>query len=101
MITFSAYGGGHYVNIVQNHFDFHGEGEFLLMELHPERSQLQVLKRRVVHRRYSVHVSCAFGEPGRFAYQVSLVFNSQNCNYDKTVVTNYIMLYHISTKAPM
>ena len=67
----------------EGEFDIHTEGEFLLMEIGPERSQLQGILNR--WRRGSnpngpaVHVSFAFGEPGSFAYQVSLVFVKGCC----------------------
>ena len=74
----TAYGIGdpHYRAVTGRRFDFHGDGEFLLLEIGPERSQLQgILSRlRRSRRGVAVHRSFAFGEPGRFAYQVSVMF---------------------------
>ena len=76
----TAHGTGdpHYRAVTGRRFDFHGDGEFLLLEIGPECSQIQgILSRRRRSRRdVAVHRSFAFGEPGRFAYQVSLVFLS-------------------------
>ena len=77
LILFSAIGWGdpHYIDVTRHKFDYHGEGEFLLIEIGPECSQLQgVLSKLGRSRRgVAVHTSFAFGEPERFAYQVSLV----------------------------
>ena len=74
----TAHGTGdpHYRAVTGRRFDFHGDGEFLLLEIGPERSQIQgiVSRLRRSRRGAAVHRSFAFGEPGRFAYQVSLVF---------------------------
>ena len=70
-------GDPHYLDIAQNYFHFHGKGEFLLMEIGPERSQLQGFLRRTWPlenpKDVTGHMSFAFGEPGHFAYQVSIV----------------------------
>ena len=71
--TAHGWGDPHYRDVTGRHFDYHGDGEFLLLEVGPERSQLQgVLSRlRRSTRGVAVHRSFAFGEPGKFAYQVS------------------------------
>ena len=77
-------GDPHYRAVTGRRFDFHGDGEFLLLEIGPERSQLQgILSRlRRSRRGVAVHRSFAFGEPGRFAYQVSLVLRNNKKRYD-------------------
>ena len=81
MIFLTAYGTGdpHYQNVLLESFDIHGDGEFLLLELmSPERSQLQAIIKTLdipdIDDKPAIHISFAFGEPGTFAYQVSLLF---------------------------
>ena len=78
---FAGHGWGdpHYRDVTGRYFDFHGDGEFLLLEIGSERSQLQGILDRLGRstRGVAVHRSFAFGEPGKFAYQVSLVFSYQ------------------------
>ncbi len=72
----AAYGTGdpHYRTISGESFDWHDNGEFLLLAAGIFQVQ-GVLK--VVHIndywQPALHISVAFGEPGNFAYQVSLV----------------------------
>ena len=75
-VTFSAYGVGalHYRDVSGKFFDFHSDGQYLLLEMGPEHSQLQgILQRGWLYRAeyISRQTSFAFGEPGNFAYQVS------------------------------
>ena len=78
LYIFTAYGTGHphYKDVTGRVFDYHDEGEFLLIEIGQERSQLQGVLSRLGRSTSSVavHRSFAFGEPGRFAYQVSVMF---------------------------
>ena len=76
--TAHGLGDPHYRDVTGRSFDYHGDGEFLLLEIGPERSQLQGILSRLGRSTsgVAVHRSFAFGEPGRFAYQVSLVFPS-------------------------
>ena len=85
---FSAYGVGepHYLNVPQRCFDFQGQGDFLLIEIGPERSQLQGFLKLVMSQQFSkdvtAQISFAFGEPKKFAYQVrQCVFSVKNCTY--------------------
>ena len=75
--VFPGHGTGdpHYRDVTGRQFDFHGDDEFLLIEIGPDRSQLQGILSRLGSSTsgVAVHRSFAFGEPGRFAYQVSLV----------------------------
>ena len=73
-MIFTGWGCGdpHYKSVTGRRFDFHGDDEFLLIEIGSERSQVQGILSRLGRRRPAVHRSFAFGEPGRFAYQVSL-----------------------------
>ena len=78
-MIFTGWGCGdpHYRSVTGRRFDYHGDGEFLLIEIGSERSQVQGILTRLGRRgRPAVHRSFAFGEPGRFAYQVRLVFTS-------------------------
>ena len=75
-VTFSAYGVGalHYRDVSGKFFDFHSDGQYLLLEMGPEHSQLQgILQTGWLYRAeyISRQTSFAFGEPGNFAYQVS------------------------------
>ena len=76
-MIFTAYGCGdpHYRSVTGRRFDFHGDDEFLLIEIGSERSQLQGVLSTLGRstRKVAVHRSFAFGEPGKFAYQVSSV----------------------------
>ena len=76
--VFPGHGTGdpHYRDVTGRQFDFHGDDEFLLIEIGPDRSQLQGILSRLGSSTsgVAVHRSFAFGEPGRFAYQVSLVY---------------------------
>ena len=74
-----AWGGGHYIDVTGKRFDYRDQGEFLLLEMGPEHSQLQAVLNYLYswNSRWfsvSVHRSFAFGEPGSFSYQVSVVF---------------------------
>ena len=75
--VFPGHGTGdpHYRDVTGRHFDYHGDGEFLLLEVGSDRSQLQGILSRLGSSTsgVAVHRSFAFGEPGRFAYQVSFV----------------------------
>ena len=97
LILFSAIGWGdpHYIDVTRHKFDFHREGEFLLLEIGPERSQLQGVLSRLGRSTggVAVHTSFAFGEPGRFAYQVSLVLR----NSIPIIVHNHNLLWHAIT----
>ncbi len=73
-------GDPHYRAVTGRHFDYHGEGEFLLMEIGPERSQLQGVLKKLGPYNYAWHISFAFGEPGNFAYQVRMA-QLQFCVY--------------------
>lgn len=76
-MIFTGWGTGdpHYRSVTGRRFDYHDDGEFLLIEVGSERSQVQgILSRLSTRRRAAVHRSFAFGEPGKFAYQVSKVF---------------------------
>ena len=55
-------------------FDFQSVGDYLLLEIGPENSQLQGRMDRWTFNPFTVHESFAFGEPGSFAYQVLCVF---------------------------
>ena len=80
LILLTAYGTGdpHYQNVLLERFDIHDDGEFLLLEImNQERSQLQAIIRTLdipdIDDKPAIHISFAFGEPGMFAYQVSLL----------------------------
>lgn len=93
---FSAYGTGdpHYLNVPQRYFDFHGQGDFRLIEVGPEHSQLQGFLKLVMspwlRDDVTAHISFAFGEPEKFAYQVRLhqfcVSSVKNCIYIKMLL---------------
>lgn len=74
LFVFMHAGGGtgdpHYINMFRQRFDFHANGEYLLMEAGPDRSQVQGHLQKSGYP--ALHRAFAFGEPGRYAYQVSL-----------------------------
>lgn len=74
----SAWGEPHYIDVTGKRFDYHDQGEFLLLEMGPKHSQLQAIVNYLIDPTIdiTVHRSFAFGEPGRFAYQVSIIFIS-------------------------
>ena len=84
--TAHGWGDPHYRDVNGRRFDFHGDGEFLLLEIGPERSQLQGILSRLGTSTsgVAVHRSFAFGEPGIFAYQVNLVFHEPPVHYPRT-----------------
>ena len=71
----SAWGEPHYIDVTGKRFEFHDQGEFLLLEMGPKHSQLQAIVNYLYGptRDVTVHRSFAFGEPGSFAYQVSKI----------------------------
>lgn len=72
MFYLSAWGTGdpHYRTLDGRRYDFHADGEYLVLEAGSVQVQgvLQTVQRG---SRPAVHGSIAFGEPGNFAYQVS------------------------------